>query len=52
LIGPDSILKWAIGRHPLPQNRQRGEMWTRCIPNSLSGSLFARQGQAGAQAPV
>lgn len=38
-----------------PQNLQRalpGEMWTRCIPNSLSGSLFARQGQAGAQAPV
>ena len=29
-----------------PQNRQRalpGEMWTRCIPNSMSGSLFARQ---------
>jgi hypothetical protein len=38
-----------------PQNRQRalpGEMWTRCIPNSMSGSLFARQEQAGAQAPV
>ena len=32
-----------------PQNLQRalpGEMWTRCIPNSMSGSLFARQAQS------
>ena len=38
-----------------PQNLQRalpGEMWTRCIPISMSGSLFARQAQTGAHAPA
>jgi hypothetical protein len=34
-----------------PQNLQRalpGEMWTRCITNSMSGSLFARQAHSSA----
>ena len=45
----------AIGRHSFPAEPAEG-LAGRDVdslhPNSMSGSLFARQAQAGAQAPV
>ena len=46
----------AISRHPLPAEPAEGlagrDVDALHSPNSMSGSLFARQAQAGVQAPV